>query len=127
MNGFIRLTGSLSGDPIEVRPEHIVRASICRVDDYEVTFLVVLWCDGITCLETLEEIAEKIEAATEQNPEPRQNIYYRTSDRLPTAEDADRDGRVLVSMSGNSFCVTDVENVRLWELWAPCPKVEVRT
>lgn len=76
--------------------------------------------------ETYDEIAEKIEEATEQ-PEPRQNIYYRTSDRLPTAEDADAKGRVLATCSEcDNWRQVLMQYVDQYKFWAPCPKVEVR-
>ena len=52
-----------------------------------------------------------------------QNIYYRTADRLPTAEDA---GEVLVSFNGITWMTECAGNAKSYNFWAPCPKVEVR-
>lgn len=94
--------------------------------------------------ETMDEIADKIEAAeraemsggniiingiSSEPPkqEPRQNIYYRTADRLPTAEDADASGELLTSnFIGADWFLINYSDARMYSFWAPCPKVEVR-
>ena len=56
----------------------------------------------------------------------RQNIYYRTSDRLPTAADVGGVGEVFVSFDGTIWMTEYAGDANQYEFWAPCPKVEVR-
>lgn len=57
----------------------------------------------------------------------RQNIYYRTEDRLPTREDADDGEELLVSEDRRYWYLAHYMKVKdsKYLFWAPVPKVEV--
>lgn len=78
--------------------------------------------------ESAEDLRKRIEEARTKAPErsnPYNNFYCQTIKQVPTIEDGDYLGLIMVSDDTDTWFIKDVDCAVSWKYWAQLPRIEV--